>query len=212
METRTLQAIAKDVQACRRCRLYQTATRAVPGEGNPQAKLMFIGEGPGYYEDQTGRPFVGQAGKLLEKLLASIGLKREEVFIGNVIKHRPPDNRDPLPDEIEACRLWLDEQIEVIQPEVIVTLGRFSMAKFIPGVLISQVHGQPRYVDWNQHRLIIVPMYHPAAALRSEKVMQAIEMDFQKMKNFLNQPAKEEKKNDDSQNRQDGGGEQLGLL
>lgn len=146
---------------------------------------MFIGEGPGYYEDQQGRPFVGQAGKLLDKLLALIKLKREDVWIGNVVKHRPPGNRDPLPEEIEACRPFLDEQIKIIDPKIIVTLGRFSMAKFLPDEKISQIHGQARFVNWRGKRLIVLPMYHPAAALRSGEIMRQIREDFKKIPQLL---------------------------
>jgi DNA polymerase len=139
---------------------------------------MFIGEGPGFHEDQQGLPFVGPAGKLLDKLLSSIGLKREEVFITNVIKHRAPGNRDPMPSEIDACRGFLDKQIEVIDPKVVVTLGRFSMDKFIPGARISQVHGQARFVQFGDKKLIVIPMYHPAAALRAGRIMEELRKDF----------------------------------
>ena len=128
-----LKEISRQVTQCQKCSLYQGTNKAVPGDGNSEAKVMFIGEGPGYWEDQTGLPFVGAAGKLLDKLLQSIELERKEVFIGNVIKHRPSENRDPLPDEIEACRPFLDEQIRTIKPKIIVTLGRYSMNKFLPG-------------------------------------------------------------------------------
>lgn len=198
-----LEEIAKQVSVCKSCRLYQTAIRGVPGEGNPEAKIMFIGEGPGFYEDQSGRPFVGQAGKLLDQLLQSINLERKEVFIGNVVKHRPPENRDPLPDEIEACRQWLDRQLEIIQPEIIVTLGRFSMAKFLPNELISRVHGQPRFVEFQGRRVTVIPMYHPAAALRSSSIMEAIRNDFQKIVVFRSpQKAEEEKRPAERKNEQ----------
>ncbi|MCX6724829.1 MAG: uracil-DNA glycosylase, partial [Candidatus Shapirobacteria bacterium] len=128
-----LAEIAEEINHCTRCSLYQKATQAVPGEGNPQSEVMFIGEGPGFWEDKEGRPFVGQAGKLLNKLLELIKLPRKEVFIGNVVKHRPPENRDPLPQEIEACAPFLDQQIKIINPKIIVTLGRFSLSKFLPG-------------------------------------------------------------------------------
>lgn len=180
-----LEKIAKRVGKCTRCPLYKKATNPVPGEGNPKAKVMFIGEGPGYWEDQKGRPFVGQAGKLLDKLLASIKLSRKEVFIGNMVKHRPPGNRDPLPEEIEACQPFLDEQIEIINPKIIVTLGRFSMAKFLPDEKISQIHGQARFVNWKGKKLIVLPMYHPAAALRRGEIMRQIEEDFQKIPQLL---------------------------
>ncbi len=176
-----LEKIAARVGKCTRCVLYKRATKAVPGAGSPNAEVMFIGEGPGFHEDQQGLPFVGAAGKLLDKLLASIDLQRSEVFIGNVIKHRPPGNRDPLPKEIEACTPFLDEQIKIINPKIIVTLGRFSMAKFLPDEKISQIHGQARFVDWQGKRLVVLPMYHPAAALRRGEIMPQIRQDFQKI-------------------------------
>ena len=186
-----LEEIAKQVEKCRKCGLYKTATCAVPGEGNPEAEVMFIGEGPGYYEDQEGRPFVGQAGKLLDELLQLIKLPRQKVFIGNVVKHRPPGNRDPLPEEIKACRPFLDEQIQIIEPKIIVTLGRFSLNKFLPGETISRIHGQARFIDFLGKRYIVIPMYHPAAALRSAKIMEEIKADFKKIKMFLENDFKE---------------------
>lgn len=180
-----LEAIARAVVSCRRCSLWQRAVNGVPGEGPAEAKIMFIGEGPGYYEDQKGIPFCGASGRLLDSLLLSIKVKRSGVFIGNVIKHRPPGNRDPLPEEIEACRPFLDQQIEVVDPEVIVTLGRFSMNKFLPGEKISQIHGQARYVDFAGRQRVVLPMYHPAAALRSGSIMAEIKKDFLKIPLFL---------------------------
>ena len=138
---RALQKIADDVEVCQRCPLYKTGTRGVPGEGNPDADMLFIGEGPGQKEDELGRPFVGPAGRLLEELLQHIGLTRNDVYIANVIKHRPPGNRDPLPDEVEACWPYLKRQIETIQPQVIVLLGRHALARFLPGKSISEVRG-----------------------------------------------------------------------
>ena len=180
-----LAEIAKEISHCNRCNLYQEATQAVPGEGNSQSEVMFIGEGPGFWEDKQGRPFVGQAGKLLDKLLESIKLPRKEVFIGNVVKHRPPENRDPLPEEIEACASFLDKQIAIIDPRIIVTLGRFSLNKFFPGEYISKIHGQARFVDFAGKKRIVIPMYHPAAALRSSIIMEEIKKDFQKIIQFL---------------------------
>lgn len=180
-----LKQIAGRVAKCTGCSLYRRANKPVPGEGSYNAEVMFIGEGPGYWEDQRGIPFCGAAGRLLDKLLQLIKLERKEVFIGNVVKHRPPGNRDPLPEEIEACRPFLDEQIQIIEPKIIVTLGRFSMNKFLPGEKISQIHGQARYVDFLGKRYIVIPMYHPAAALRSGKIMEEIKKDFQKIKQFL---------------------------
>ncbi len=187
-----LNEIAGRVAECTRCDLYKRANKPVPGDGNPDAEVMFVGEGPGYHEDQQGLPFVGAAGKLLDKLLQSIKLERKEVFIGNVVKHRAPDNRDPLPEEIEACRPFLDGQIQIIEPKMIVTLGRFSMNKFLPNEKISQIHGQARYVDFLGERYIVIPMYHPAAALRSGRIMEEIKKDFQKIKMFLEGEPKEE--------------------
>jgi DNA polymerase len=142
---------------------------------------MFIGEAPGWNEDQQGRPFVGAAGKFLEELLAAAGLTRDEVFITNVVKSRPPGNRDPLPDEIAACAPFLDRQIEVIDPEVVVTLGRFSMARWFPGERISKIHGQPKQVG----RRLIVPMYHPAAALHQQALKTTILEDFGRLPRIL---------------------------
>ncbi len=176
-----LAAIAKRVNACRDCALYKGTTQGVPGEGAPDAEIMFVGEGPGFYEDRQGRPFVGAAGKFLDQLLASIGLDRKKVFITNVVKHRPPNNRDPLADEIEACAKYLEEQIAAIQPKVIVTLGRHSMQRYFPGEGISRVHGQPRRKDGQ----IVVPMYHPAAALHQQSLRNVIEADFRKLPDFL---------------------------
>jgi DNA polymerase len=147
------------------------------------AEIMFIGEAPGYYEDQQGRPFVGAAGQFLEQLLASIGLKRTDVFIANVIKCRPPGNRDPLPEEIGACSPWLTKQIDIIRPKLIVTLGRYSMGRFLPGTAISRVHGEARKLNgaW------VVPMYHPAAALHQGSLRRTIEDDFKKVPAYLEQ-------------------------
>jgi uracil-DNA glycosylase family 4 len=167
-----LEAIAADVRACTSCRLHETRTRAVPGEGDPDTEVVFVGEGPGFNEDRRGRPFVGRAGDLLVKLLASIGWRREDVFITNVVKCRPPDNRDPQPDEIAACAPYLRRQLEVLDPAVIVTLGRFSMATFMPGARISQAHGTIRPVDpaTGAQAATAFAMYHPAAALRTPAI------------------------------------------
>ncbi len=190
-----LAKIAQEVKKCTRCDLYKGAINAVPGEGNPQAEVMFIGESPGFWEDKQGLPFVGQAGKLLDKLLESIKLPRKEVFIGNVVKHRPPQNRDPLPEEIEACESYLDEQIKVIDPKIIVTLGRFSMNKFLPGEYISKIHGQARFINFAGKKRIIIPMYHPAAALRRVIIKEEMEKDFKKIREFLEKKqVKEERK------------------
>ena len=186
---RALLELKQDLESRKDIPLIKTADDVVFGDGNPDAKIMFIGEAAGYHESVQHRPFVGQAGILLTKTLQeTLGLKREEVYISNVVKTRPPDNRDPLPEEIEAFRPYLDKEIEIIQPRIIVTLGRFSMAKFIPGVTISTVHGQPRFVDFQGVRYIVFPMYHPAAALRGTTLLNAFKADFVKLKNFL-QPA-----------------------
>ena len=142
---------------------------------------MCIGEGPGFHENEQGRPFVGAAGKFLDELLASIGLRRQDVYICNVIKCRPPNNRDPLPGEIAECKPWLDRQLEIIQPKVIVTLGRFSMNRYFPGQSIGRIHGQPKRVDG----VLVVPMYHPAAALHQGSLRRTIEQDFQKLPGLL---------------------------
>jgi uracil-DNA glycosylase family 4 len=167
-----LEAIAAEVRACTNCRLHETRTRAVPGEGDPETEVVFVGEGPGFNEDREGRPFIGRAGDLLVKLLASIGWRREDVFITNVVKCRPPDNRDPLPDEIAACAPYLRRQLEVLDPAVVVTLGRFSMATFMPGARISQAHGTVRPVDpaTGAGSALVFAMYHPAAALRTPAI------------------------------------------
>lgn len=180
-----LKQLAKKISSCRRCPLYVKANNVVPGEGNPEAKIIFCGEGPGYWEDLKGIPFCGAAGNLLDKLLSRIKLKRRNVFITNVVKHRCPGNRDPLPSEIEACRPWLDEQIKVIDPEIIVTLGRFSMNKFLPGEYISKIHGQPRFINFAGKKRIVVPMFHPAAALRRGEIMQQEIDDFKKLPEIL---------------------------
>ena len=179
----TLQEVAKQVSVCEKCSLHFSRKLAVPGEGPANSEIMFIGEGPGFYENEQGRPFVGQAGKLLDDLLAAIHLKRADVFITNVVKCRPPGNRDPLPDELGACSDYLDRQIEDIQPRIIVTLGRFSMAKFLPNARISDVHGQ---AAWVKGRLV-VPMYHPAAALHQPSLKPALEKDFTRLPEYIQQ-------------------------
>lgn len=178
---RALAQIAKAISVCTGCGLCRGRTHAVPGEGDPDADVVFIGEGPGFYEDQQGRPFVGASGKFLDELLGSIGLDRKKVFIGNVVKCRPPNNRDPQADEIEACSKYLDAQLEAIAPKVIVTLGRHSMQRYFPGESIGRVHGQPRRKD----DVIVVPMYHPAAALHQGSLRQVIEADFRRLPDFL---------------------------
>jgi DNA polymerase len=176
-----LRALGEQIAGCPKCALAKTRTHAVPGDGNPNADIVFIGEGPGFHEDQQALPFVGPAGKFLDELLASVGLNRRDVYIGNVIKCRPPNNRDPLPGEIEACKPWLDEQLEIIKPRVIVTLGRFSMGRYFPGQSIGRIHGQPKQIG----DVTVVPMYHPAAALHQASLRRTIQDDFQKLPAIL---------------------------
>lgn len=180
-----LEALAAEISQCTRCLLHRGRTKAVPGEGPELAEIMFIGEAPGFHEDQQGRPFVGAAGKLLEQLLESIGLKREQVFIANVIKCRPPGNRDPLPEEIEACRPFLDRQIELLHPKLVVTLGRFSMARAFPKARISDIHGKARKVG----SLLYYPVYHPAAVLHQPSLRRAIEEDMRLIPDLIKQAA-----------------------
>ena len=170
-----LEAIAAEVRVCTRCRLHEGRTRAVPGEGHPSTEVVFVGEGPGMNEDREGRPFVGRAGDLLVRLLASIGWRRDDVFITNVVKCRPPENRDPAPDEIAACEPFLRRQLEVLDPALVVTLGRHSMARFMPGTTISRSHGLVRPVDpaTGARDALVFAMYHPAAALRTPAVEEA---------------------------------------
>jgi uracil-DNA glycosylase family 4 len=182
-----LRALAAQIAVCPKCELSKTRTHAVPGEGNPSADIVFIGEGPGFYEDQQARPFVGPAGKFLDELLASIGLKRADVFICNVLKCRPPGNRDPLPGEMEACKPWLDAQLEALRPRVIVTLGRFSLGRYFPGQSISRIHGQPKKLG----DVVVVPMYHPAAALHQGSLRGTIEQDFKKLPAILQETLKQ---------------------
>jgi uracil-DNA glycosylase len=169
-----LEQIANEVRDCTRCRLHEGRTRAVPGEGNPDTEVVFVGEGPGFNEDREGRPFVGRAGGLLVRLLGSIGWRREDVFITNVVKCRPPDNRDPQPDEIAACAPYLRRQLEVLDPSVVVTLGRYSMGTFMPGARIGQVHGTtaPADPETGARDALVFAMYHPAAALRTAAIEQ----------------------------------------
>jgi uracil-DNA glycosylase family 4 len=178
-----LQEVARQVSVCEMCALHFSRKKAVPGEGPVDAEIMFIGEGPGFYENEQGRPFVGQAGKLLEELLAGIGYKRQQVFITNVVKCRPPGNRDPLPEELAACSDYLERQIEAINPKIIVTLGRYSMARFMPNAKISDVHGQ---AAWIKGRLVVA-MYHPAAALHQPSLMPALQKDFGRLPEYIQQ-------------------------
>ncbi len=178
-----LDEVARAVRACTDCPLHRGRTNAVPGEGNPSAALMFIGEGPGFHEDRQGRPFVGPAGQLLDGLLASIGTNRDDVFIANMVKCRPPDNRDPQPTEISACARYLDRQIELVNPKIIVTLGRFSLGRFFPGESITRARGRLRQKDGR----LIFPVLHPAAALRRPELRTTLIEDFRSIAAALEQ-------------------------
>lgn len=180
-QQQALKDIAAEIAACTACPLYEGTTNPVPGSGAMNADIMFIGEGPGQSEDKQGLPFVGRSGKYLDKLLNGIGLSRSEVFITNVVKHRPPENRDPTSAEIEACRHYLDRQIEVINPVLIATLGRFSMARYFPKGKITKIHGQPKYEGGR----IYYPLFHPAAALRNPNLQPVMEEDFARMKDLI---------------------------
>lgn len=179
--TNELELIATQVSTCTKCELHHSRKNAVPGEGPPNAEIMFIGEGPGFHENEQGRPFVGAAGKVLDDLLAKIGLQRKDVFIGNVVKCRPPGNRDPQADEISACSEYLERQIQTIDPKVIVTLGRFSLMYFMPNAKISDVHGKAMQVRGR----LVVAMYHPAAGLHQRSLMSTIEEDFKKIPELI---------------------------
>lgn len=176
-----LAELYEEIANCEKCSLYKCRTKVVPGEGPPDADIMFIGEAPGYHEDQKGKPFVGPAGKFLDHLLASIDLDRSKVYITNVVKGRPTGNRDPLPDEMAACRPWLNRQIEIIKPKMIVTLGRYSMAMYFPDKTIGKIHGKAMKKDG----VIYFPMYHPAAALHQYALRKTIEEDMKLIPQFL---------------------------
>jgi uracil-DNA glycosylase family 4 len=165
--------------------LKKVANKLVFGSGNTNAEILCIGEGPGRNEDAEGIPFVGQAGKLLDKLFLLAGLERKQVFITNVVHHRPPENRDPLPEEISAYGKYLDKIIETINPKIVITLGRFSMAKFLPNVFISGVHGKEYKITWNGKEIIVIPMYHPAASLRNGNVLALEKNDFLQLREKL---------------------------
>ena len=169
------------IKSCTLCSLSEKRTQAVPGEGSPEADIMFVGEGPGFYEDRDGRPFIGPAGKFLDELLDSIGLRRETVYITNMVKCRPPNNRDPLPGEVSACRPYLDSQIEMISPKVIVTLGRHSFTKFFPSQTLTKARGQSQ--QWRN--LTIYPIYHPAAALHNPRLRSVIVEDFRRLPDLV---------------------------
>ena len=176
-----LQDLCSKMLTCQECGLSKGRTRVVPGEGPEDAEIMFIGEGPGLHEDRQGRPFVGPAGQFLQELLALAGLRREQVYICNVVKCRPPNNRDPLPTEIAACKHWLDGQMRLIRPKIIVTLGRYSMARWFPGQSISKIHGRP----FLREGVYVFPMFHPAAALHQQSLRATIEEDMRKLPALL---------------------------
>lgn len=196
-----LAEIADEVKRCTLCELHRTATNAVPGEGNPEARVMFIGEAPGWHEDKQGKPFVGASGQFLSELIESAGLTRDEVFITNIVKHRPPGNRDPLPDEIAACAGYLERQIAAIDPDVIVTLGRHSMNRYFPGERISKIHGKSKRVGTR----LVVPMYHPAAALHNGSLRSTIEDDFKQLPKLLAEQETERTKRQQEEERPEQG-------
>ena len=176
-----LALLADEIRACKACPLHRSAKQAVPGEGSAESGILFLGEAPGYNEDVQGRPFVGAAGKLLDELLAGIGLDRSKVFITNVVRHRPPENRDPLPEEVAACHVWFERHLAALKPKVVVTLGRHAMYKFFPGESISRVHGRARKRDG----ITIFPVFHPAAALHQPSLRADLAKDFENLAKFL---------------------------
>jgi uracil-DNA glycosylase len=181
-----LAEVASEVAVCQKCTLYHSRKKAVPGEGPAKCEIMLIGEGPGFYENEQGRPFVGAAGKFLDELLAQAGLKRADVWITNIVKCRPPGNRDPLPEEVAACNQYLERQVQAVDPSIIITLGRHSMSKYMPGAKISAVHGQMRKVGDRY----VIAMFHPAAALHQASLKPAILADFTKLPELLQQARK----------------------
>jgi len=183
--TETLQELAAGIRVCEACRLCAGRLQAVPGEGNPRASIMFVGEGPGAVEDEQGRPFVGRSGQLLTEMLTEAGIPRSDVFITNVVKCRPPGNRDPLPEEIQACRHWLDRQIEAINPSLIVTLGRISMSRWFPGGRITRIQGQVRNIGGGRRAM---PLFHPAAVLRNWRLRSEYADLFTRLARLANEP------------------------
>ncbi|MDD2694700.1 MAG: uracil-DNA glycosylase [Anaerolineales bacterium] len=180
--TDILKQVAREVATCEKCELHFSRKNAVPGEGPVNAEMVFIGEGPGFHENEQGRPFVGAAGKFLEELLAKIGLSRQQVYITNVVKCRPPGNRDPKPEEVEVCtNAYLERQLQAINPKVIITLGRHSMGLYLANAKISDVHGQALRVKGR----LIVPMYHPAAALHQASLKPVLENDFARLPELI---------------------------
>jgi uracil-DNA glycosylase len=188
----SLTELNAEIESCKICELAKHRTKVVPGDGPENARLLFIGEAPGWYEDQSGKPFVGAAGQYLDQLIGLIGYKRSQVYICNVIKCRPPENRDPMPGEIQACSKWLERQLELIKPRVIVTLGRYSMAKYFPGESISKVHGRSKRIG----NIIYFAMYHPAAALHQGNLRKVIEADMLKLPAVLAEAGKMEEEKD----------------
>jgi len=193
-----LDQVTKQIKTCKQCRLYRTRTNAVPGEGPENARIAFVGEAPGFNEDREARPFVGRAGKLLEKLLASIGMTREDVWIGNVIKCRPPDNRSPHVDELRSCAPYLDLQLREINPDLVCALGRFAAEHFLDGIKISEEHGKPKKVG----RFTVLPLYHPAAALRGARVARELREDFKNIPKILSGEIKVESVNNNNDESQ----------
>lgn len=194
--------LRKRMQEDKELPLRAGATQLVFGEGNASADLYFLGEAPGYFEDKQGRPFVGLAGQLLDKLIESIGLMRADVYISNVVRFRPPANRDPEPEELAAFAPYVDEEIKIIEPKIIVTLGRFSMNKFLPDSRISAIHGKKFVIVWQGHKVKVLPMYHPAAALRNGAIMTVLKSDFLKIKEVLNEEDEPEIKTEASDTSQ----------
>jgi len=188
-----LRKIKEDMENDRNLPLIAKPEDVIPGDGNADSEIVFIGEAGGYHESIQRKPFVGNAGMLLNRLLASIHLPRGSVYITNMVKTRPPENRDPLPEELEAYSRYLDRELEVIKPKVVVTLGRFSMAKFLLNARISGVHGKKFEVNWNGKNILVVPMYHPAAALRNGAVMEQIKNDFLKIPEYLKEAENKER-------------------
>lgn len=193
-----LDKLDKEMMRCSLCVLRETCRQVVPGDGSAEAEIMFIGEGPGQKEDELGKPFVGAAGKFLDEMLAAINMKRENVYIANVVKCRPPGNRDPLPEEAESCWPWLEKQIEIINPKLIVTLGRHSMERFLPNQKISQIHGKAmrRNIPGLGAR-VFYALYHPAAALYNGSMRTVLIQDFKKITKVLEAVEKTENKKKD---------------
>ena len=179
--SKELQALAAEIEACRRCELHAERLKVVPGAGSAEADVLFIGEGPGAQEDEAGLPFVGRSGQLLDELLQGVGLDRDKVFITNVVKCRPPGNRAPRVDEVRACREYLNRQLQVIRPLLVVTLGRFAMELFVSNGRISEIHGQPRHRDG----MVTLPLYHPAAALYRRSLQSVVREDFERIPELL---------------------------